>query len=90
MPYKKYQIPFKLKVISYAKMTNNVKAAERFKVNRSLVIYWRKQEGLLKDAKDNGKKFRALGNGRKVLSDDADAKLLHFIKDRRSQGCRVS
>lgn len=83
---KSYTVGFKLKVVQYAKDTNNHKAARTFDVDRKRVIEWRKKEEDLKAMDGKTSKKRIPGGGKKVGNVDIDTQLRVWMEVRRDKG----
>ena len=62
-----YTLQYKLDAVCYAEGSNNTKAFEKFKVNRKIIIEWRKQKDQLELTEKNRKRLE--GAGRKPLDE---------------------
>jgi hypothetical protein len=74
-----YTIRFKLKVVGFAKATNNAQAAKLFKVNRKPVIEWRKEEEFKCMHNQNIRKIGG-GAGPRLQFPDIEKKILDYIE----------
>lgn len=87
---KSYTISFKLKVVEFAKNSNNSKAARTYGVDRKRVIEWRKDEAKLQLCDNLGTRKRNFGGGKKVGNVDIDKQVIDWVYTRREQGIRVT
>ena len=83
-----YTVEQKTEVVTYAKKRENIRAAEHFNIDLSIVGCWVKASSSWSD-ETNGKKKR-LGSGRKPLFPEAESKLYSWIIEQRKQGLAVS
>src|SRR4051794_9398275 len=83
-----YSVEQKTEVVTYTKERGNIRAAEHFNINISMVGHWVKASSSWLD-ETNGKKKR-LGSERKPLFSEAESRLYNWIIKQRKQGLAIS
>lgn len=90
-PHKKYDVKFKLNVVQYAEENSGEAAARHFGVDPKRVRKWKKNKTKLQElAKENDKRARLHGGGRKKVSEELEAKVVAWIFHKRAKHQRVS
>ena len=84
-----YTISTKLKVIQFASTNTNAKAADKFKIDHSLICRWRRIEGTLLTLPNNTTSRRP-GAGRKPTYPDEEALLVDWINESRNNGHQLT
>lgn len=81
-----YTAAFKLQVISYAQENGKRAAARKFEVHEKCVRNWCKQREELSATNASRRAFR----GKKSQYPSIEAKIIDYIRDMRTVGCKVT
>ncbi|XP_067283792.1 uncharacterized protein [Pseudorasbora parva] len=88
---KKYDLRFKLTVVKFAEKNSGEAAARHFLVDSKRVREWRKKKAeLQRQSKEDDKRARLRGGGRKKASEELEASVCEWIHSMRAKHLRVS
>ncbi|KAF7635997.1 HTH CENPB-type domain-containing protein [Meloidogyne graminicola] len=85
-----FTIKEKIDILEFARNTSIHKASSHFKIDRSTIQNWKKQEKSLENTKERTTRKRTIGGGRKLTDEDFDNELKKWIDDLRGKKLRVT
>ena len=90
--YDKFDIDFKLKIISEAEQTNNRQAARKYKIDETQIRRWRKQKVQLKHVKSSvgSKRKRLSGAGSQPKYPGMEIALVEWVREQRLEYHQVT